>query len=271
MPIEKYIKHCLDFSFVFSAPLRAWRNLISASGSSAVEGTSQPVTISKKWKIPALLYVGKGPEYRPFHDFRPVPSAYRPRAQISNHYSGPSPIHKWAPKVPTSPTHSLLLRHGKNFHQFKTSLNLNLETVKCSGARTNRTVWLGRTVAFGLLKLFLGTFSSNYVLLSSTRLPVETWIVCTVSWGSPPVLVGHLLLAGYQPGHKTRVLGALVVKHEPMKKCTLPYLDGPFISDMHAMPVLQRVLCFAKCQDALVGRTSTITNQCRASRFRVIS
>jgi len=29
--------------------------------------------------------LGKGPEYKPFHDFRPVPSAYRPRAQISNH------------------------------------------------------------------------------------------------------------------------------------------------------------------------------------------
>jgi len=36
-------------------------------------------------KIPALLSVGKGPEYRPFRDFRPVPLAYRPRAQISNH------------------------------------------------------------------------------------------------------------------------------------------------------------------------------------------
>ncbi len=36
-------------------------------------------------KIPALLYVGKGPEYRPFHDFQLVPLAYRPRAEISNH------------------------------------------------------------------------------------------------------------------------------------------------------------------------------------------
>jgi hypothetical protein len=32
-----------------------------------------------------MFYVGKGPEYRPFRDFRPVPSAYGPRAQISNH------------------------------------------------------------------------------------------------------------------------------------------------------------------------------------------
>jgi hypothetical protein len=37
----------------------------------------------KSEKIPALLYVGKGPQYRPFHDFRPVPSAYE--RQISNH------------------------------------------------------------------------------------------------------------------------------------------------------------------------------------------
>jgi hypothetical protein len=31
------------------------------------------------------IYIGKGPEYRPFLDFRPVPSTYRPQAQISNH------------------------------------------------------------------------------------------------------------------------------------------------------------------------------------------
>jgi len=86
--LSSHIKHCLDFSFVFSAPLRAWRNLFSASvffccgsfqpGCTGIfwpaEGTSQPLPISKKWKIPALLYVGKGFEYRPFHDFRPVPA-----------------------------------------------------------------------------------------------------------------------------------------------------------------------------------------------------
>ncbi len=49
------------------------------------KGTTQPVTISKKWKVPALLYGGKGPEYTPFRDFRLVPSAYWLRAQISNH------------------------------------------------------------------------------------------------------------------------------------------------------------------------------------------
>jgi hypothetical protein len=68
-------------------------------GSSAVEGTSQAVLgSSDQWKVPAslslflksekiptLLYLGKGLEYRPFCDFRPVPSAYQPQAQISNH------------------------------------------------------------------------------------------------------------------------------------------------------------------------------------------
>jgi len=39
----------------------------------------------KSEKIPAMFCFGKGPEYRPFRDFRPVPSAYGPRAQISNH------------------------------------------------------------------------------------------------------------------------------------------------------------------------------------------
>ncbi len=60
-------KHCLDFSFVFSALLNAWRNLFSASKIFCrgryqpsytrnfywVEGTSQPFTISKKWKNPS--------------------------------------------------------------------------------------------------------------------------------------------------------------------------------------------------------------------------
>jgi hypothetical protein len=38
----------------------------------------------KREKIPALLYIGKGSEYRPFPDFRPVPSAYRSQPHISN-------------------------------------------------------------------------------------------------------------------------------------------------------------------------------------------
>jgi len=64
--------------------------------SCVVEGTSQtelgssdqrkvPALFLKSEKIPGLLYGGKGPEYRPFHDFRPVTSAYWPWAQIPNH------------------------------------------------------------------------------------------------------------------------------------------------------------------------------------------
>jgi hypothetical protein len=61
-------------------------------GSSAVEGTSQavlrspdpwkvPASLSlflKSEKIPALLYVGKGPEHWSLRAFRPIPSAYWP-------------------------------------------------------------------------------------------------------------------------------------------------------------------------------------------------
>ncbi len=109
VPPSEYVEHCLDFSFVFSAPLHAWRNLFSASetfcggrywpGRTGIfwraEGTSQPVTISKKWKIPALLYVGNGPEYSPFRDFdlfsRPIcwGTDLKSRKGL---YSGPSTI-----------------------------------------------------------------------------------------------------------------------------------------------------------------------------------
>ncbi len=80
------------FSFVFPALLPAWKETcFQQVGSSAVEGTSQavvgssdqrkvPASLSlflKSEKISALLYVGKGPQYRPFRDFRPVPLAYR--------------------------------------------------------------------------------------------------------------------------------------------------------------------------------------------------
>jgi hypothetical protein len=109
----KNVKHCLDFSLVFSAPLPVWRNLFSASGIFCsrrylpgctgifwlVKGTSQaalgssdqqkvPASLSlflNSEKIPALLYVRKGPKYRPFGDFQPDPSACQPWAQISNH------------------------------------------------------------------------------------------------------------------------------------------------------------------------------------------
>jgi len=94
-------KHCLDFSFVFfqlppclKKPVFSKRDLLAVEGTSqAVLGSSdqrkvpaKPVTVSKKWKKSQLSpCVGKWPpEYRPFRDFRPVPLAYRPRAQISN-------------------------------------------------------------------------------------------------------------------------------------------------------------------------------------------
>jgi hypothetical protein len=63
-----------------------------------VEGTSQailgssdqrklPANLSlflKSEKIPSLLYLGKGPEYRTFRDLRSVPEAGRPREQVEN-------------------------------------------------------------------------------------------------------------------------------------------------------------------------------------------
>ncbi len=68
-------KHCLDFSFVFSSLLPAWRNLFSASKifcsgryqpSSILGsydqwkvGTSQPFTLSKKWKNPSSALLRK--------------------------------------------------------------------------------------------------------------------------------------------------------------------------------------------------------------------
>jgi hypothetical protein len=79
--------------------LPVWRNLFLASGMFCsgryqpgctgifwpVEGTSQLSLFLKSEKIPALLYVGKGPEYMAYREFRPAALAYRPRAQILNH------------------------------------------------------------------------------------------------------------------------------------------------------------------------------------------
>jgi hypothetical protein len=85
------VKHCLDFSFVFSAPLLAWRNLFSASGIFCdlryqsgcagffwpVEGTSQPVTNFFKWKnLSSALHRKRTWVQAPFCDFRHVPLAY---------------------------------------------------------------------------------------------------------------------------------------------------------------------------------------------------
>jgi hypothetical protein len=88
-PSRWYVKHCLDFSFVFSAPLLAWRNVFSARLS----------LFLKSEKIPALLSVGKGLEYRPFRDFRPVPLAYLPAwgtdlKSRKGLFLGPSPLRK---------------------------------------------------------------------------------------------------------------------------------------------------------------------------------
>jgi hypothetical protein len=106
-------KHCLDFLLcIFSSITCLKKPVFSKLEPFAVEGTSQvilgssdqrkvPASLSlflKSEKIPARLYVGKRPRYRPFRDFRPVPLAYWPREQISNQrkglYSGPSPIFK---------------------------------------------------------------------------------------------------------------------------------------------------------------------------------
>jgi hypothetical protein len=80
---------------VFSKRDLLWRYQQPVLGSS--DQRKVPASLSlflKSEKIPALHYLGKGPEYGPFSDFRPAPLAYSPGAQISNHgrYSGPSPI-----------------------------------------------------------------------------------------------------------------------------------------------------------------------------------
>jgi hypothetical protein len=52
--------------------------------------------VLKSKNIPTLLYVGKGPKYKPFRDFRPVPfglpasgTDFKPQKGL---YSGPSSI-----------------------------------------------------------------------------------------------------------------------------------------------------------------------------------
>jgi hypothetical protein len=59
--------------------------------SDPVEGTSQPVTISKKWKNLSSASRRKRTlsTDRPFHDFQPVPSAYQPQAHRSQIMEGP--------------------------------------------------------------------------------------------------------------------------------------------------------------------------------------
>jgi hypothetical protein len=86
------VKHCLDFSFVILSSLDPYlpeETCFQQAGYYVVEGTSQaalrsseqrkvPASLSlflKSEKIPALLYKGKEPEYRPFRNFRPVHTA----------------------------------------------------------------------------------------------------------------------------------------------------------------------------------------------------
>jgi hypothetical protein len=90
MNIFEHRKHCLDFFLcIFSSitclkkpvfskwDLWPWKVLEVVLGS--FDQLKVPASLSlflKSEKIPALLYIGKGPEYRPFHDFQPVPLAY---------------------------------------------------------------------------------------------------------------------------------------------------------------------------------------------------
>jgi hypothetical protein len=42
------------------------------------------------------------------------------------------------------------------------------------------------------------------------------------------------------------VLGALIAKHELIKKHTIPYMGGLFFCDTNVMFVFRHVLCFVK-------------------------
>jgi len=107
-----YVKHCLVFSFVFSAPFKpARRNLFSASrifccgsyqlGCTGIfwpaEGTSQLVTIFKKWKNPSSALYRK----RTFVQALPwffrcsfgLPALGTDLKSQKGQYSGPSPVH----------------------------------------------------------------------------------------------------------------------------------------------------------------------------------
>jgi hypothetical protein len=102
--LRRNLKHCLDFSFVFSAPLPVWRNLFSATGIfwggryQPVLGSSDQRTVLanlllflKSKKISALLYLGKGPGTGPsmIFDMFPWPTGLGHRSQITE---GPSAI-----------------------------------------------------------------------------------------------------------------------------------------------------------------------------------
>jgi hypothetical protein len=93
------VKHCLDFFFVFSNPLPAWRNLFPASGIFCggryqpgstgmfwpAEGDSQPLTTSKMWKNQGSTLRRKWTCVQALM-WHPTYSLGLPvRAQISNH------------------------------------------------------------------------------------------------------------------------------------------------------------------------------------------
>jgi len=99
----------LDFSFVFSVPYLREETRFQQAGSSSVEGTSQavlgssnqwkvPASLSlflKSGKIPAPLYVGKGPEQGPsvIFDLFPRPTGLSTGLKSQKGlYSGPPPI-----------------------------------------------------------------------------------------------------------------------------------------------------------------------------------
>ncbi len=96
--LSSHVKHCLDFLYVFSAPLPTWRNLFSANGIfcggslqpgctgifGPAEGTSQPLTISKKWKNPSSTLCRKRIWVQVLPWFSTCSLSYRSRAQISN-------------------------------------------------------------------------------------------------------------------------------------------------------------------------------------------
>jgi hypothetical protein len=88
-PIYRVRKALLSefFLLYFQLPYLPEETCFQQAGSSMVEGTSQavvgssdqrkvPASLSlflKSEKIPALLYIGEGPEYMPFCDLRCVP------------------------------------------------------------------------------------------------------------------------------------------------------------------------------------------------------
>ncbi len=106
--LQDVVKHCPGFFLrIFSSLACLKKPVFTKRDLLAVEGTSETVLGSsdqrkvparrllspflKSEKIPALLYVGKGPEYMPFHDLFSRPAGLGHNSQIS--YAGPSPIH----------------------------------------------------------------------------------------------------------------------------------------------------------------------------------